>query len=193
MHLPEKKYKCILADPPWEYTFPGTRTVKKDDYSCMSVEDICDIPVKDISDDDCVLFLWCIFNKLHEALDVIEAWGFKYTSCAFVWIKRNRTSNSYFWGMGGWTRQNAECCLLGIKGHPKQKQHDIHSVVEAKIRGHSQKPLLIYEHIERLVGEVPKIELFARDKREGWDTWGNQVPSHEQQLLLEANRSRGIG
>jgi N6-adenosine-specific RNA methylase IME4 len=151
----------------------------------MKTEDICKLPIKYITDDDCVLFLWCIFNKLQDALDVIKAWGFEYKSCAFVWIKRNGASNSFFWGMGGWTRQNAECCLLGIKGNPKHNRHDIHSVVEAKIRDHSQKPAIVYERIENLVGDMTKIELFAREKREGWDAWGNQVPNHCQKLLTK--------
>ena len=111
-----KKYKIIYADPPWQYSFSGTRKDKADDYSVMKTEDICKLPIKDLADDDCVLFIWVIYNKLEDALKVIKSWGFEYVTCAFCWVKTNKQSSSWFWGMGGWTRANSELCLLGIKG-----------------------------------------------------------------------------
>lgn len=111
--FPEKKYSVIYADPPWNYAAGGkTRNVERH-YRTMKPEDIYSLPVQDIAEDDCLLFLWATFPNLDVALETIRRWGFQYKTAAFVWVKRNRKSPSWFWGLGNWTRANAEICLRG--------------------------------------------------------------------------------
>ena len=101
----------------------------------------------------------------------------KYKTCAFTWVKQNKKSDSLFWGLGHWTRSNAELCLLAIKGKPKRISAKVHSVIMSKIREHSQKPDEARDRIVQLFGDVPRIELFARQKVDGWDSWGNEIES----------------
>ena len=109
------------------------------------------------------------------ALRLIRAWGFRYKTVAFVWLKRNRKSPSWFYGMGYWTRANVELCLLATKGSPKRHSANVHQVVFAPIAEHSKKPDIIREKIVELAGDLPRIELFARQSPTGWDVWGNEV------------------
>ena len=141
----------------------------------MSIEDIQRLPVSDISSDNCVLFVWATFPMLQEALSTIKAWGFTYKTAAFVWAKRNKKAPSWFWGLGNWTRSNAEVCLLAIKGHPQRASKAVHSIVDAPIGRHSAKPHEVRERIVTLMGDMPRIELFARERVDGWDCWGNEV------------------
>lgn len=98
--FPEKKYSVIYADPPWNYAAGGkTRNVERH-YRTMKPEDIYSLPVQDIAEDDCLLFLWATFPNLDVALETIRRWGFQYKTAAFVWVKRNRKSPSWFWGLG---------------------------------------------------------------------------------------------
>lgn len=146
-------------------------------YDTMSIDDIKNLNVNEISDDDSILFMWATFPKIQEALDTIKAWGFEYKTCAFTWIKENKKSSTLFWGMGRWTRSNAEICLLATKGKPKRINMGIHSVVVEKISKHSKKPSKIRNLIVDLIGDLPRIELFAREKKDGWDCWGNEIKS----------------
>ena len=113
-----KKYKIIYADPPWRYARSKVQGAAEKHYPTMSIEELCALPVKEIADKDCILFLWATFPQLKEALQLIKAWGFTYKSVAFVWLKQNRKSPTWFYGLGFWTRGNAEICLLATKGHP---------------------------------------------------------------------------
>lgn len=179
-----EKYSIIYADPPWSYrdkAQAGKRGVEFK-YPTMTIDDIKNLPVHRITDDDCVLFLWVTFPLLQEGLDTIKAWGFEYKTVAFNWIKKNKKSDSPFWGMGNWTRSNSEICLMGVKGKPKRESARVHSVigtheevVYSPIREHSRKPDEIREKIVELCGDVPRIELFARESTDGWDVWGNEV------------------
>ena len=108
-------------------------------------------------------------------LEVIKAWGFTYKTVAFVWVKQNKKKESLFWGMGYWTRSNAELCILATKGAPKRVDAGVHQVVMSHIEEHSRKPAEVHQRINRLMGSVPKIELFARRKTDGFDVWGNEV------------------
>lgn len=129
-----------------------------------------------ISDKDCVLFLWVTAPCLQEGLKVIDMWGFKYKTIGFTWIKQNKTKNSLFWGMGYYTRANAELCLLATKGKPlKRVSRSVHQVILSKIREHSRKPDETRDRIVQLFGDLPRIELFARQYADGWDCWGNEV------------------
>lgn len=171
-----KKYQIIYADPPWKYSFSRTRKIKNDDYATMSQQDICNLNIKSISEDDSILFMWMIWNRLPDALKVIDAWGFKYVGSAFTWVKRTK-HGKWHYGMGGWTRQNSESCLFAIKGNPKRLDAGVFSVVDDVVMAHSKKPDCVKDRIVKLVGDVPRIELFARQKTEGWDVWGNEVDS----------------
>lgn len=173
---PLKKYGIILADPAWNYRDKSKqRGGAERHYRTMNIEEIAALDVPGIADDDCGLFLWVTFPMLFEAKFVIESWGFKYKTCAFTWIKKNKVSKTNFWGMGSYTRANAEICLLATKGKPKRINADVHSVIEAPISRHSAKPPEVRERIVRLFGDLPRIELFARESVEGWDCWGNEV------------------
>ena len=145
----------------------------------MTTDEICELPVKDIKTDDATCFMWATFPNIGEALKVMEAWGFQYKTAAFVWVKKNKRSNSNFWGMGAYTRANAEVCLLGISKKTKAKQcvksNSVHQIIESPIEKHSKKPDETRERIVELLGDVSRIELFARQHADGWDCWGNEV------------------
>jgi len=142
----------------------------------MSIADICRLPVKELAADDCILFMWVTFPTLQEAFSVIEAWGFTYKTVAFAWVKQNRKTSSLFWGMGHWTRANVELCLLATKGAPKRKSASVHQVIISPVEEHSKKPDIVRDRIIELAGDLPRIELFARQTAHGWDAWGNEVP-----------------
>lgn len=98
------------------------------------------------------LFLWATFPNLDVALETIRRWGFQYKTAAFVWVKRNRKSPSWFWGLGNWTRANAEICLLATKGKPKRVSASVHSIIDAPIGRHSEKPAEARDRIVQLAG-----------------------------------------
>ena len=120
---------------------------------------------------------WATFPQLKEALQLIKAWGFTYKSVAFVWLKQNRKSPTWFYGLGFWTRGNAEICLLATKGHPKRQSNKVHQFIISPVEQHSKKPDITREKILALMGDLPRIELFARQHTPGWDVWGNEIKS----------------
>ena len=171
-----RKYKIIYADPAWSYDDKSlNRGGAERHYRTMPIEDIRRLDVQSISDTDCILFMWATFPKLPEALEVIKAWGFTYKTNAFTWVKKNKVADSFFWGMGRWTRSNAEVCLLAVKGNPKRIDMGVHSIIYAPIDVHSKKPAETRERIVKLMGDIPRIELFSRNNCDGWDAWGNEV------------------
>ena len=119
--------------------------------------------------------MWVTFPKLLEGIETIKQWGFTYKSLGFSWTKQNKISNTPFWGMGYWTRQNTEVCLIATKGKPKRISKGVHCVVNDRIMRHSQKPDTVRTRIVELMGDIPRIELFARQQIGGWDCWGNEV------------------
>lgn len=174
-----KKYNVIYADPPWAYRVwsqKGQGRSAESHYSTMSLEDIKALPVGELADKDCALFMWITFPLLREAWDVVESWGFTYKSVAFVWVKQNKKVPSLFWGMGYWTRANAELCIIATKGSPKRQSRAVHQIIMSPIEQHSKKPDEARDRIVALMGDVPRIELFARQKTDGWDVWGNEAP-----------------
>lgn len=170
-----KKYNIIYADPPWKYIDNKCNGNCEKYYQTMNLNDICNLPISNITDNDCVLFLWCTYPMLKEGLEVIKKWGFKYKTIGFQWIKLNKSGKGYFFGLGHWTRGNTECCLIGVKGKPKRKSKSISQLIFSPLKSHSQKPNEVREKIVELIGDIPRIELFARQKVDGWDCWGNQV------------------
>ncbi|WP_026975546.1 MT-A70 family methyltransferase [Alicyclobacillus contaminans] len=175
--FPDKRYSVIYVDPPWRYrdkAAAGERGAAFK-YSVMSMEEIKGMPVQSIAADDCALFMWATYPMFPEALSVLEAWGFQYRTVAFTWVKTTKHGKLAM-GMGNWTRANAEPCLLAIRGKPKRVSAAVHSVIMSERREHSRKPDEVYGRIEQLMGDLPRIELFARQRVPGWDAWGNEVP-----------------
>jgi N6-adenosine-specific RNA methylase IME4 len=188
-----KKYQVIYADPAWNYNSRmalGKGAVKssaEDYYNVMSIDDIMALPIKEISAKDCILFIWVTMPKLNEVFKVIDAWGFEYKTCGFVWVKRNKVFSDErnknrngiddFMGQGRWVRQNAELCLIATKGKPKRISAKVRQIIYQPIQEHSKKPNEVRERILELIGDLSRIELFAREKHEGWDVWGNEVES----------------
>lgn len=123
--------------------------------------------------------MWATFPMLREALDVIEAWGFSYKTVAFNWVKQNRNGTGIFMGLGNWTRSNSEICLLATKGKPKRISGSVRSIVLSPLQQHSRKPAEVRDKIVELMGDLPRIELFAREAAPGWDVWGNEAPTPE--------------
>ena len=178
LKFPEKKYRIIYADPPWYFK---SRSVKGEGrnpnqhYDCMNLDDIKNMPVSDIAEKDCVLLMWVIDPMLPHAFEVITSWGFIYKTVAFTWAKTNSKSMGMFTGMGYWTRGNPEMCLLATKGKPKRFSKAVKQLVISERREHSRKPDRIRNDIVELCGDVSRIELFARQKVEGWDSYGNEI------------------
>ena len=171
-----KKYKIIYADPPWQYDNKSlNRGGAERHYKTTSNDILCNIDVSSVCDDDCVLFMWATFPKIKEALELIDAWGFQYKTNAFTWVKKNKKKDSWFWGMGRWTRSNAEICLLAVRGKPKRIDMGVHSIIEHPIMEHSRKPSEARDLIIRLCGDVPRLEMFCRGSAEGWDVFGDQA------------------
>ena len=192
-----KKYSIIYSDPPWSYNdkaLAGDRGACCK-YKTMAQSGLISLPIKDMADEDCVLFMWVTMPKLNECFDLIKAWGFEYKTVAFTWVKTNKVSGTWFMGMGRWTRANAELCLLATKGKPKRVSAAVSQIIDSPIDEHSKKPDIVRNRIVELMGDIPRIELFARgdkskdllgDNRfDGWDTWGNEV---ECDIELQFNK-----
>ena len=181
MDLPNKKYQIIYADPPWQYDFSKDNSDRiEEHYPTMLLEEIKNLNVP--SDINCVLFLWATAPKLIEALEVIKAWGFQYKTHA-IWDKK--------WiGMGYWFRGQHELLLVGVKGeiHPPKQTELISSIFREKRTEHSKKPAYIRTLISKWYPNASKIELFSRQRFEGWDVWGNEAPK-DTQMLLKNNTS----
>jgi len=183
----DKKYQIIYADPPWDYADQGCQGTMANHYKGMSLKEICSLPVKKITDTNCVLFLWATYPMLAESLKVIKDWGFVYKTIAFQWVKLDPKSGTPFYGLGRWTRGNTEPCLLATKGTPKRKTNNVFQLIQTPRSNHSKKPDVVRREIVRLMGNLPRIELFARGENlknligenpfEGWDVWGNEIRS----------------
>jgi N6-adenosine-specific RNA methylase IME4 len=174
--FPDETFDLIYADPPWEYhreTEPN-RTVENQ-YPTLSLDEIkaLDPPVAD----DAVLYLWSTAPHLSEAVEVVDAWGFEYKTCA-VWDKLKK-------GMGFWFRINHELLLVGQKGDytAPEPKHRRDSIFKSPREGHSEKPAKVRAHIEQAHPDAKKLEMFSRDGRVGWTMWGNETPDSQQDLL----------
>lgn len=204
MEFPNKKFNVILADPPWSYrdkADSGKRGAGHK-YPCMSLSDLMQLPINRIAADDCVLFMWHVPVMPLEALKLVESWGFKLTTMkGFTWVKlyqgfaqtmKKRLADDLpgmtdeqiqeailkitKMGMGNHTRGNTEDCLIAVRGKNYERlDASIKQVVYAPFTRHSEKPAEVRDLITRLVGDVPRIELFARQRAPGWDAWGNEL------------------
>jgi site-specific DNA-methyltransferase (adenine-specific) len=177
IELPNKKYKILYCDPPWSYktwNAKGGHKSASAHYSTMDVKEICNIPMQKICDKDCILFLWATYPNLPQAFEVIDAWGFKYKTGGFTWVKTYKSGKPFI-GLGYWTRANAEICLIATKGKIQRQSKSVSQIVMERPRRHSQKPDIVRYKIIELVGDLPRIELFARERVFGWDSWGLEV------------------
>jgi N6-adenosine-specific RNA methylase IME4 len=182
------KYKIIYADPPWEYVklnFYEKKGVNNKVYNRMKIEDIKSLQIP--SDKDSLLFLWVTNPMFKKGLEVMESWGFEFTTIAFVWIKTYKNGKEIT-GMGRYTRSCVELCLLGKKGvGVVRKDTNVPQIVYSNLERHSKKPDEVRDRIIRLFGDIPRIELFAREKTKGWDVWGNEVESDIKLRPLEVH------
>lgn len=192
-----KKYQIIYADPPWSYyndsnaktdctTIKGMR---RPPYKVMSSENIAKLQVNKIADKNCILFIWTTDYHLNKCLEVIKAWGFEYKTIGFVWAKKTKQGEPVCF-MGAYTmKSGVELCLLATKGkdaHKLVKRHNVRALVESQRQIHSKKPDEVRNRIVKLVGDIPRIELFARKENtlledssfKNWDLWGNEVKSN---------------
>lgn len=184
IEFPDKKYDIIYADPPWQYRQKGgpngKRGMAEAHYPTMNMDELKALPVQPLaSNTGCALFLWATCPQLPQAIELMHAWGFEYKTVAFAWAKYNRKNCELFWGMGAYTRANIELCLLGVTPGYRAKEHvvshGVHQMIEAPVGRHSAKPPQARARIEALMGDVPRIELFARERAPGWDAWGDEV------------------
>ena len=184
MYNKGNKYQIILADCPWSYDDKMDNNPKYGGitYPTLKHEDLKALPIKDIADKDCVLFFWTTMPMLEKAFDIINSWGFSYVTCAFTWIKTNPDGTGIRTGIGKWTNSNAELCLLARIGKPKRIKTDVKQVIMAPIGRHSAKPSAVREKIVELMGDKPRIELFARSSKKlenGWINIGNEVDGQD--------------
>lgn len=176
--LLKNHYGVLLIDPPWSfltYSEKGMGRSADTHYETMSLDDIKALPIADLMDKDCAVFLWITDPLLFEGINVLKQWGCVYKTVGFYWVKLNKDLKTPFTGLGHWTRSNVEQCLLATRGHPKRIGKGVPKLIAAPRREHSRKPDEIFPRIESLLGDVPRLELFSRQKRPGWDCWGAET------------------
>jgi N6-adenosine-specific RNA methylase IME4 len=172
------RYGAILADPPWAFkTFSGKHGTPhrsaEDHYKTVEHAPLSALPVASIAAKDAVMFMWVVDSHVDQAIELAKAWGFGFKTIAFIWMKTAKSGQPRI-GMGYWTRKSAEVCLMFTRGKPKRLDKGVREMIIAPRREHSRKPDEQYGLIERLVAG-PYVELFARQSRPGWDSWGNQT------------------
>ena len=188
LDFPNRKFNLIYCDSPWSYHLYRPQFSYKGDvpsplrtaasfYKTMTINEICSLPVRSIAANNCALFLWATNPTLDDAFKVIRAWGFEFKTVAFYWTKKCKYSNNLKIGMGHYTRPSCEPLLLAMNGTLKVLDHSIRQVVVTTIEQHSKKPAIFRDLIIRLFGDLPKIELFAREEAEGWSSWGDELHS----------------
>ena len=179
----DNKYSVIYADPAWAFNNKKTGgsmgSSAESQYRVTCIEDMKKLPVKDLANENCLLVMWYVGAMPEEAIALCKAWGFKLKNMnGFVWDKATKTDKDYF-GMGFYTRASTESCLIAVKGKASEiiKNHSVRAKIRAKVELHSVKPKEFREAIEKLCGDVPRIELFSRKIVDGWDCWGDHFES----------------
>lgn len=176
--IPQRRYSLIYCDPPWSYRDKSMhRGGAERHYRTMSLGELEMLDVGALARDDCALALWITAPMLStgDHLRLMRAWRFEPKTVLLTWIKTNR-DGSLATGMGRWSRSNAEFCLLGTRGKPKRVSKSVHSVIISPREAHSAKPAEARNRLVELFGDVSRIELFARERVDGWDAWGNECP-----------------
>jgi len=192
------KYKLLLADPPWDFetwSNRGKGRSAEQHYSVMTLEDICDLPVAEIADPEgSALFLWATYPHLEKALITMWSWGFIHKTTAFTWVKLNPKvrgniidiEKDFHVGLGYYTRHNPEICLLGTRGKILERcDKGVRNLVVTPRRKHSEKPREVRERIVQLFGDLPRIELFAREKVDGWNSIGFDIDGRDIRESLD--------
>jgi len=189
IEFPNKKYNIIYADPAWQFNSRihqenrgFTHSLEKH-YSTMTEKEICSLPVQDIADENCILFMWVTDSHLKQALNVINAWGFTYKTIGFTWVKQY-ASGSYCYNFSPYVLKSTEICLIATKGKLKEikERNNIKGLVFAERTKHSKKPQEVSKRITEMCKDLPKIELFARETADGWDSWGNEITTNSREV-----------
>ncbi|MBP5857267.1 hypothetical protein KAJ83_09625 [Marivibrio halodurans] len=192
-------YRLLSIDPPWAFeTWSEQGRNRSASYDTMTLPQLAQMPVMDLARPDALVALWVIDSMLPEGLALLDAWGFRFVTVCFTWVKTfdlfgrqsariallHRAIEDRDWnqigealapmGLGYWTRANPEMCLLASIGAPRREEKNVRQPLFAPLREHSRKPDEAYRRLERLT-PGPRAELFARERRPGWDAWGNEV------------------
>ena len=176
----DKKYNIIYADPPWNFSskeYSGKRFRPLEEvYNTEKTTTMEQWDISRIADKDCAIFMWTTDAHIEEAIRLMKSWGFKYVTIAFIWSKVTKNGKQVS-NLGAWTMKNCEICLFGTKGRMLQynKSNSVKQLFQAERTERSKKPDCVRAFIEELFGDIPRIELFARQQAEGWDCWGNEV------------------
>lgn len=176
-----KKYSIIYVDPPWSFRSKKTGGTMKSGaaykYPVMTLDQLQGLDVPALCEKDCVLIMWYVSSQPQEALDLVKAWGFTVKNMnAFIWRKLSVNRLPHF-GMGYWTRSGAECALIAVRGKPQSVCKSIRQVRDEPVGEHSEKPAVFRDDIVKLCGDLPRLEMFARNSSSGWDVFGNEVES----------------
>ncbi len=179
MKLPDKKYNIIYADPPWSFNNKNTggslSSGASEKYNVMTIDNIKNLPIHNITADNCILVMWYVSSMPQEAIDVVNSWGFTLKNMnGFVWVKLTKNLKKHF-GMGYYTRAGSESAIIAIKGKPEIKSHSVRAVRESIVTRHSEKPDEFRNDIINLCGDLPRIELFSRMYIPGWDSFGDEI------------------
>ena len=184
------KFQILYIDFPWKYNSRANHKTRFrggacGHYSLMTMDEIKSLPIQELTDENCVLFMWCTFPYLDEQIKLFEQWNFKYRTLGFSWIKTNPKNGKPFFGVGYYAKSNCEVCLMGMKGQLKVKSNKISSVIISPRREHSRKPDEIRDRIVELFGDLPRAEIFAREKVEGWTCIGNKIDGKDIKQALD--------
>jgi N6-adenosine-specific RNA methylase IME4 len=187
-------FSIVYADPPWYYEGGSIwdRGGTEGKYDTQKCDWIARLPVPEVMAWDSVCFMWATYPRLPEAIYVLRAWGFDYRTVAFTWVKINSKSGKPYFGMGAYTRANAEICLLGVRGQTlERKDKGVPQLIQSDLYEHSIKPQEARDRIVRLYGDVPRLEMFARRDPadmfppfDGWTIWGNQAATTQHTEAL---------
>lgn len=170
-------YGAILADPPWRFALRSPKGEAKSpqaQYDCMDLDAIQALPVGNLAGPDCLLWMWATAPMLPQALETMARWGFRYVT-AGAWAKRSSTDTAWAFGTGYVLRSASEPFLIGAIGRPPYASRSIRNLIVAPIREHSRKPDAAHAALEHLLPGAFRVEMFARERRPGWDAWGNEV------------------
>lgn len=193
--LPRGRFSIVYADPPWQYrarSWRGENRSADHHYETQSLAWIRALPVCEVIRPHSAVFLWVTAPMLQEGIGTLRAWGFRYSTIAFVWIKTTKAGKIWS-GQGYSTRQNAELCLLGRWGSGlKRKRRDVSQIVLSPRDIHSRKPAIVRDRIVDLYGDVPRVELFAVDPAPGWSAWGKPHRGALQPEQPGFGRWRGV-
>lgn len=174
-HIPRLRYGFLMIDPPWRfhnYSAKGEKLNPVSQYECMTIDQIKALPVAHIVAHDAVIWVWATNPMMPAILDVINTWGFRFCTMG-TWLKTTRTGKMR-WGPGYWLRSTNEPFIIATMGKPQIRARNIPSGFAAEAREHSRKPEQAYEYAERMSPDAWRMDLFSRQERAGWDSFGNQ-------------------